>query len=86
MPVFGDALTLAGMTSATRPPAANSQMRVGMPKNAHGCEKRVTKYDATSDATPAINTAMTIRCRVMRSSGSPGCMRPMSAKRNGQTK
>jgi hypothetical protein len=40
-------------TTASAPPSANSQIRVGMPKNAHGCEACVSQSEAANDSAPA---------------------------------
>jgi hypothetical protein len=44
---------------ATRPPAANSQARVGREKNAHGAEPAVSRSDRESDPAPASASAAT---------------------------
>ena len=52
--------------SAAMPPSANSQMRVGMPKNAHGCATCVIQSEARTTRRRRCTTAV-VNWRVIES-------------------
>jgi hypothetical protein len=84
VPVRVEILESRGEESATRPPDANSQIRVGMPKNAHGCAAFVIQSEASNEIAPVAATPTASRFVSPMFARAPSTKRAIKTNRSGQ--